>query len=220
MPHHIKTNCAYKMVLFDFDGTISDDFNLVLSIINKDPKKFGIDGITESEAQSLKDRSILYIIREFKLHLFMVPFYISRVQKAMKKEIQATKPFEGLGEIFNLIKEQNVILGIVTNNSKSTVTKFLKANNLHQFDFIYSYPWLFGKHRKINKILQNYKIASSETIYIGDTVQDVLASKKSGVVSIAVTWGFNSPKVLAQATPDYLAQTPNELRRIIERLIS
>jgi len=96
------------------------------------------------------------------------------------------------------------------------VTEFLKANDLDNlFDFIYSGVTIFGKTTIINNVLKQQQIKLQEVIYVGDETRDIEASKKANIKVIAVTWGFNSPEVLARQNPDFLVHQPSELLEII-----
>ena len=55
-----------------------------------------------------------------------------------------------------------------------------------------------------------------EAVYVGDEVRDIVACRRIGMPIISVTWGFNSADFLASAGPNHLAQSPEELRQILE----
>jgi phosphoglycolate phosphatase-like HAD superfamily hydrolase len=67
----------------------------------------------------------------------------------------------------------------------------------------------------INKIIKQRKIIKSEMFYVCDEVRDIVAAQKSGIKSIAVTWGYNTQDALTKENPDFIVDTPNELRNII-----
>ena len=48
-----------------------------------------------------------------------------------------------------------------------------------------------------------------------DEVRDIEAARKSGIKSVAVTWGYNSKDALLKENPDFLINSPDELRNII-----
>lgn len=107
-------------------------------------------------------------------------------------------------------------LGIITSNSKDNVTEFLKVNELDNlFEFIYSGITIFGKTTIINNVLRQKQLKLEEVIYVGDETRDIEASKKSNIKVIAVTWGFNSPEVLAKQKPNYLIHHPSELLEVV-----
>ena len=50
---------------------------------------------------------------------------------------------------------------------------------------------------------------------IGDSVSDIQYAKKAGVVSIAVTWGWQSRDVLANEKPDHIVESVDELTTLL-----
>ena len=64
------------------------------------------------------------------------------------------------------------------------------------------------------KLLKKYKTDKSQTFYIGDETRDIDAAKKNGIYAVAVTWGFNSEKILLQHQPDFIARRPEDLLNI------
>jgi phosphoglycolate phosphatase len=137
---------------------------------------------------------------------------LRRVKKELNKEIADLKPFTGIAESLFQLKEHGYKLGIITSNMEDNVIAFLKNNNLHLFfDFIHTGTTLFGKHKIIDKLIKRHKFCLDKIIYVGDETRDIEAAKKSKIKIIAVSWGFNSPTILAQYNPDFLVNHPQEL---------
>ena len=77
---------------------------------------------------------------------------------------------------------------------------------------------MFGKHRSLKRLLKTYHMKPAETIYIGDEVRDIEACRKAKVQIIAVTWGFNSKRILERAKPDFIADKPEDIVKIVKAL--
>ncbi|MNF15821.1 Pyrophosphatase PpaX [compost metagenome] len=50
---------------------------------------------------------------------------------------------------------------------------------------------------------------------MGDELRDVQACKRIGVKVAAVTWGYDSVKLLTEAEPDYLCEAPVDILGLI-----
>lgn len=122
-------------------------------------------------------------------------------------------------DIFPLLSElhrnERFHLGILTSNTHENVKQFLEKNELDFFEFIRTGKSVFGKSHLINKIVRQRKVAKSSVYYVCDEIRDIEATKKSGIKSIAVTWGYNTKDALIKENPDFLVDTPDELRGII-----
>ena len=67
----------------------------------------------------------------------------------------------------------------------------------------------------IGYILDKFRTKPRQTFFITDTVGDIKIARKSGLRTIAVTWGFHGKIVLKKAKPDYIVSTFNELSKIL-----
>jgi phosphoglycolate phosphatase len=201
-----------KVIIFDFDGTIADSYQAVVSITNGLSAEFGYKPLDEETLKLLKELSSKDIVKLSEISFFKLPFLVKRIQTEMGKQIENLEPILGMSEVLQELKKQNYILGIITSNAKENVIAFLQKQNLiHLFDFIYSRTSLFGKHRIINKAIKRYKFSKQEVIYVGDETRDIRSAKKSNIGMIAVTWGFHSDKILSEFHPDFIAEKPSEI---------
>ena len=109
---------------------------------------------------------------------------------------------------------EQIHLGILTSNTQENVKQFLYKNELNFFDFIRTGKSVFGKSHMLNKIIKQRHANKNDVFYVCDEVRDIEAAKKSGIKSIAVTWGYNNKDALIKENPDFLTDTPDELKNI------
>lgn len=188
---------SMKIVLFDFDGVIADTFEIAYQVmtdlkyidISKDQfRKYFNGNIHEVEdvaedmpEKSLHDRS---------------PFFEKYIPKILE-----TVPYSGIGDVIKELSEQYKMV-IVTSNINSAVEQYLNKNDLSQyFDGIYGADIEPSKAVKINNILTKFNLDKSDTVFITDTLGDVLEAKKAGVQSIAASWGYSKRKDLEKGEP-------------------
>jgi len=204
-----------KTIIFDFDGTIADTLPLIIEFFNQNAEKFGFKKLGPSEVEGLRNKTVLEIIKEFKISLFRLPFIAKKLRDDLRKKIRDTKLIPEIKEVFFKLKKKGFKIGILSSNSKENIKKFLKANDLLIFEFIYSESNIFGKGNALKSLLKKLKLNSKEVVYIGDEVRDIEACKKNGVKIISVTWGFNKKEVLLKNKPDYLINKPEEILKIV-----
>lgn len=207
-----------KVILFDFDGTIADTLDAIVSITNRLAGEFGYKPSSQDDLAQLKNLNPRAIIKLSGISIFKLPFLIRRVKAELNNEIQGLSPITGIKEALIELKNQGNKLGIITSNSQENVMAFLLKNNLQcLFDFIYS-ATTFGKNKVITKLLRQENLKFEDVIYVGDEIRDIEAARKSQIKAIAVSWGFNSKEVLAEQNPDFLIHQPNELIDVIGSL--
>lgn len=214
---HLGERMTQKVIIFDFDGTIADTVDALVSIANRLAVEFGYIQITPNELALLRNLTSREIIKYSGISLFKIPFLLKKVKGELKDKIHEFKPIPGIQEALIELKNQGYKLGIITSNSQENVTEFLKLNNLdYLFDFINSGVTIFGKTTIINNVLRQRQLKPQAVIYVGDETRDIEASKKSNIKVIAVTWGFNSPEALAKQNPNFLIHQPRELLDVIK----
>ncbi|BAY34893.1 phosphoglycolate phosphatase [Nostoc carneum NIES-2107] len=206
------------VIIFDFDGTIADTVDALVSIANRLAVEFGYVQISQEELALLKNLTSREIIKYSGISVFKIPFLVKKVKGELKNKIHEFQPIPGIKEALIELKAHGYSLGIITSNSKDNVTEFLKVNELDNlFDFIYSGVTIFGKKTIINNVLKQKQLKPQQVIYVGDETRDIEASKKANIQVIAVTWGFNSPEILAKQKPDFLIHHPSELLTVVNR---
>ncbi|OKH40249.1 carotenoid oxygenase [Calothrix sp. HK-06] len=205
-----------KVIIFDFDGTIADTVDALVSVANRLAADFGYIQITSEELSILRNLTSREIIKYSGISIFKIPFLVKKVKSELKNKIPELKPIAGMQEALVELRNQGHRLGIITSNSQDNVAEFLRINNLDNlFEFVYSGVTIFGKTTIINNVLRQKQIKTQEVIYVGDETRDIEASKRANIKVVAVTWGFNSPEALARQKPNFLINHPSELIDIV-----
>ncbi|MEB3149303.1 MAG: HAD-IA family hydrolase [Sphaerospermopsis sp.] len=206
-----------KVIIFDFDGTIADTVDALVTIANRLAVEFDYVQISANELTLLRNLTSREIIRYSGISLFKIPFLVKKVKGELKNKIKDLQSIPGIKEALIELKNKEYRLGIITSNSQENVSAFLKCHNLdYLFEFIHSGVTIFGKTTIINNVLRQKQIKPQTVIYVGDETRDVEAAKKANIKVVAVTWGFNSPEALVKENPDFLINHPSELLEVIK----
>ena len=207
-----------KVIIFDFDGTLADTIDILLSITNRLSAEFGFKSATKEELAQLSNLTSWQILRYSGISLFKLPLLIRKLRAELRSEIPTVQLFAGIKEVLQELKNLGFQLGIITSNSRENVLVSLETNGLQgTFTFIYSGS-TFGKHKVINRWLKREHINPEEVVYVGDEIRDIDAARKTGIKVIAVGWGFNSREALAAHNPDFLIERPQELIEIMSQM--
>ncbi|MFK7826138.1 MAG: HAD-IA family hydrolase [Oligoflexales bacterium] len=200
-------------LIFDFDGTIADTHSLAVQELNKLSDEYGINKVS---LEWSKDYSMKEVLDTAGVKWYQLYFLAKDLKQEMKKNIKLIKAFDDIKNVLINLKNKGYTLGIMTSNSVDLVDEFLKLNDIHSFDYIYSGSSLFGKDKLIEKVIEQQEIKNA--LYIGDEARDIEAMKKANIPIIAVSWGWNSKKLLEEYNPDHLVDKPSELNDIVEKL--
>ena len=203
-------------IIFDFDGTIDDTLSSVIGIVNNHAEHFGYKKVAKDDIPYLQGKNPKEILSYLGISMLKLPFWIKKIHSEINKEISNMVPAANIYPLLSeLYSNKHFHLGILTSNTHENVTRFLEKNELNFFEFIRTGKSVFGKSHLINKIMRQRKVSKSDVYYVCDEIRDIEAAKKSGIKSIAVTWGYNTKDALIKENPDFLVDTPDELRSIL-----
>ncbi len=206
-------------LVFDFDGTLADTMTAYGQAWNRIAAAYRLKTITTEEIQMLRHKKAQDIMRHLGLSALKLPVVAQRMRQELNRNITEMTVFPGLKEALEHLRRDGYRLGILTSNSADNVSAFLRHRNLELFDFIYSGSRIFGKSTVMKHLLKKHALHSGEVIYICDEVRDLEASRKAGIRTVAVAWGFNSADVLARENPDALIHDPDELFPAVTSLV-
>lgn len=201
-----------KTLIFDFDGTLADSADLMVECANLLAKKYKYPVIEDPDQH--KDKSAQYVLNDLlQISWYRVPFYIRDMKHLFKNKLHHVDIFEGIPAALDALSKK-YRLGLLSSNKEETIHGILKKFSIDHFDFISGDSSLFGKHKEIKKVMKKYKLSLKDTLYIGDELRDIDATRKIGMKIGVVAWGLNSKNTLAAKTPDYLFETPEDLANL------
>jgi len=206
---------SFKLVVWDFDGTLADSLPTSVGIFNRLAPELGFKPLEDvNAARGMTTRQLM---RQHGISLWRLPRLVRRYQAAVAEEADKLKLVAGLPTALASIAGTGVRLGILSSNREDNIRRCLRANAAEQhFAFVVGYPRLFGKGKALKRIIRAERLAHSDVLYIGDELRDVEAAKKAGVKVAAVTWGFHTAELLRTGTPDYVVSDANELVGLVE----
>ena len=206
------------VIIFDFDGTISEIIKSPEKIVNILAGEFGFKKVKAGEVEILKEKKAEEVIKTLNISLIKLPFILMKGRFLLGKEMEKLKPIEGMKEALRCLLKDRYELWILTSNSKENVINFLKKNQMEFFDFIFSEKRIFGKGNALVKLIKKRKLKPENVFFVGDETRDIEAAKKAKVKTIAVTWGINKEELLKKHNPDHLVRTPEDLIKILKRI--
>jgi len=204
-----------KLILLDFDGTMADTFKEMVDINNKLHKELGTDPIDYLEAIQLREVPMRDWLRIIEIPIWKVPKFIRTIINELEKRISTLELFPDMKNVIQSLSDKDIVLGVITTNSKENVREFLNLNGLKQISFVKHTDFLSGKTGVIKETLNEFKLSEDEVIYIGDTVGDIKDAKRAGIKCIAVTWGYNTEVLLKKYEPAAVANKPEEIHQLL-----
>jgi phosphoglycolate phosphatase-like HAD superfamily hydrolase len=203
-------------ILFDFDGTICDSLETVISIANPILHRQKKPLLTLS---NVRNTGLLSLFSQYNIPRFQLFFLVLRARHLASKHINSMPLFPGMDTLLRALHTEGHTLGIVSSNSKQNINRFLKVHDLTPtISFVSSSPGYLAKDKTLKTILRLHGFLPKNTIYIGDETRDIRAAASVSISSVSVTWGYESKQLLSKANPDYIVSKPSGISALLNRL--
>lgn len=204
----------YRIVLFDFDGTLADSFPLFLRAYGDIADRHGFARVDEGALQSLRSLSPQQMIQHVGMPMWKLPFVAADFIAFMRGNLSEVRLFEGVETILETLRKGGIRVAIVSSNAEDNLRTVLGERALRHVDHIESGMSMFGKARRIQRVLQQSGISAREALYVGDQISDHEGAREAGVDFGAVSWGYGCPDSLRAARPEQMFETVADLHRL------
>ncbi|KVN70987.1 HAD hydrolase-like protein [Burkholderia ubonensis] len=194
---------TYRLIAFDFDGTLADSFDCFLAALSQASRLHGFRDVDDTLVATLRGLSARDIIRALDVPTWKVPRVTLDMRRLMQQRIADVTLFPGVVETFDALAARGVRIAIATSNSEAVVRDRLGAHACrHVGHFACGIP-LFGKSRRLRALARDAGLRTTDVLYVGDEIRDADAARRANVAFQGVAWGYTAPATLQQhcATP-------------------
>jgi phosphoglycolate phosphatase/pyrophosphatase PpaX len=213
----------YKLFIFDFDGTLGDTKECVVSSFQKSLLHNNIPIIDKSEIIHYMGLSLPEVFKKLTHAKFIDSFYKKLVAdyRIFYKEFLTSKTqiFPEVAETLKILKEKKVLCTIAT--SKKTEFAITSCKYLEIDKYIDFY---IGDDMVINKkpdpemvivTLKRFNIDVKDAVMVGDSTFDIEMGNALMMDTVGVTWGAHSKELLTSVHPTYLINEFPQLLNLI-----
>lgn len=199
------------LLLFDFDGVIADSLHVFYPCFVEICAECGFPLASQADFLRLfEDNVTESLLREgFPLPRLrkLARDFAPRIAEANRQ----CRPFSGMISIISDLAATHPLI-VITSNNTEPVEDFIATHEITGVRVVMGADIEPSKVKKIREIKRQFP--KRQAFYIGDTKGDMLEGRKAGAVTIGATWGWHPRHTLAEATPNYLLDAPEQLRRL------
>jgi len=203
-----------KAFIFDWSGTLSDNFHLFCKVCDLMFVELGKIPIS---AEEVKQNFTLPYMKFWNKYF---PDLSKEVQCVLYEKFihQVGEPelYKNVEEIIDFLHKNNYKIFILSSDPISKLLPEIQKTN-----FIKSITKIVGNiHDKkdlIVSFVEDFDLDKTSTFYVGDTSGDVEAGRFAGVKTVGISWGFQNKNILAAAKPNFLIDDIIEVKEIISR---
>ncbi len=203
----------YKHIIWDFDGTLFDTYQVMGRALQQSFQKIGIDEPLE-QIIGLMKISISKALKYYQ-DKYNIDEDFNREYETLRRgmELEECKPFPGVLEMLKHIKDTGRYNYIYTHRGISTINLLKKHGIEDSFTDCITSQHSFERKPSPAAILyfiEKYNMKLQEAIMIGDRDLDILSAKNAGIQAC-----FFDETCLKCEAADYNIKSISQLREII-----
>ena len=203
----------YTLLIFDLDGTLADSFPFFLRVHDELARRHGFRAIGDDDVEPLRRLTTRQMLARSGLPAWRLP-RVGRDFVAAMKQADDVRPFPGVADVLPRLA-QRATLALVTSNSREVATQVLGAELMALFAHVDGGASIFGKARRLRRVLAAVGVPARDAIYNGDQDADAEGARDAGVAFGAVDWGYAAPETLAACHPAHRFHTVNDLENLL-----
>lgn len=197
----------YKLLIFDWDGTLMDSAAHIVSSVQK-----ALADLELPEVPEQKIRSVIGMTRESALKAALPDLPVEK-QRALLQAYEKhfftgdelpIRPFNGAPEVLKDLEQQGYLLAVATSKARRGFELDLEQHHLQQL-FVASHCGDEGFSKPhphvLLDVLQRTGIEPREALMIGDSEYDLVMARQAGVDALAVSYGVQSKDMLLECKP-------------------
>jgi phosphoglycolate phosphatase len=205
----------YKLLIFDFDGTLADSFPWFVNMVNSVARQYNFRAVADEEIDGLRRLSALQLVRHLGIPLWKMPMIANYVRQHMMNEREGITLFAGIDQVLAQLHAAGVTLALVTSNAYANVEHVLGAKNLALMTYMECDVSLFGKPARYRKVLKQSGLQRHEILSIGDEIRDIEAANQERIPFGAVAWGYTHIDALRKHAPAEVFMQVDDILTVI-----
>lgn len=202
---------AYKLAIFDFDGTLGDTMGWFLDASDAMAERFGYLPIDRGDLDRLRKLSARELMKLQRVSVLKLPMLAAHFQKMMRADAANIRMFDGVPEMLKAIHAAGVKIAIVSSNSEENIRIVLGPELCGLVSRFNCGASVFGKASKFRKVLAVMSTKPADAISIGDETRDIDAAREVGMATGGVGWGYTNAEALRLYGPTHMFATVEDI---------
>lgn len=209
----------YKLVIFDWDGTVMDSISKIVNCIRHSALALNIEPPSDTAIKNIIGMSLELAIEVlFPDDVAQHPALIKGYKQQYRVDTTPTPVFDNVENVLSTLKAQGVILAIATGKGRAGLERLLDESQLREF-FSASRTSCEAQSKPspdmLYQLLDELGVNVDDALMIGDTKIDMAMAKAAGMDRIGVTMGVHNAEQLNEFTPVATVDSYQQLQRIL-----
>ena len=205
--------------IFDLDGTLLDTLQDLAAAVNFALRKNGMEEHSIDDIRCFVGNGVRKLIERAVPDGSKNPrideVFADFRSYYMQHSLDATKPYDGITEILQELKQRGCKMAVVSNKMMAA-TQELVAHFFPEIEVAIGENEAEGIRKKpapdmVFEALNRLGAEAESAVYIGDSDVDIQTAKNAGVPCISVLWGFRNREFLLEHGAQHFIEKPSEI---------
>jgi phosphoglycolate phosphatase len=205
----------YRLVIFDFDGTLADSAGWLGEVIGDVARRYGFRALSGAELEALRGMDTRAILAHLGVPTWKLPLIARHLRRRMARDSHRIAPFPGVRELLERLAGHGLLTAVVSSNAEHNVRAILGPESAARICYFACGAGLFGKRAKLRDVLRWSRVPPQQAIAIGDEVRDLEAAAGARIDSGAVSWGYATPELLRAHQPTVMFESVEDVLRVL-----
>jgi len=206
----VRASPPTGFLAFDYDGMLVDSLSANLEITNE--VCVGLTGcrpVERSDIENLDRMSFQEIAEVLGIPSGDVGRCLEEINRRIVESYPGLDFFPGMEDVLRVLRGEGWDLYVVTHNTEVAVAGFLEMKGARGwFSGLLGAETGGSKDAKLASLAESRGADPAVCAMFGDSVGDIESAKGAGVVSVGVSWGYQSRSRLLDADPDFIVDSP------------
>lgn len=212
----------FQFVFFDLDGTLLDTLDDLRDSVNTILGRHDLPPITRPEAAHFLGNGAAHLV-----HSALKGRATEEAEQKILEEYKLfyqqhcrirTAPYAGVMDLLADLKRAGVRMAVVSNKPDPAVKELNTAFFGEELEAAIGEKPGVRRKPAPDTLFEAMRLMGAERencVYIGDTEVDIQTAKNAAMPCISVSWGFRSVSELKEAGADIIADSAEELKKIL-----
>ncbi|PJD94676.1 MAG: HAD family hydrolase [Legionella sp.] len=194
----------YQLVVFDWEGTISDTLGLILHTVTAEANALGFGSVEPAEAKKYVELGLVHALKKLfpRLTLSQQEILLQAIHRAMVSRPSEVCLIPGARELILQLQEAHIDLAIASNKGQQSLQRALQITRLDDvFKVIRCAGQLPAKPcpQMLEEIMNVFGQNAQSTLMIGDSPTDIEMARQLHVPAIGIDFYNQNAQALQAA---------------------
>lgn len=197
----------YKLLIFDWDGTLMDSIDKIVLCMQQAALQEGILEPSKAAVKNIIGLSLLNAVEVLFPGLEQNKYHelVKAYQHQYHLHQHVDTPFyTGIKRLLQRLKAAGYILAVATGKGRNGLNQMIKkTNSEHLFTATICADEALSKPDPLmlNSLLDKLHIQADDALMIGDSIYDLKMANNANVDCLGVSYGVHEQSILCEANP-------------------